>query len=206
MTRIQNLVMTRKKALVGTRSKITKSQLRPPAPGNGHQAPGKDLVIDQATLLPGGRLVSTNSGTTEIGQGRRKDRKEQKPEESHYPLVSGQDLMPRARAAKAKTKAKEKEKEKESKTTGEQGQGKGQPGKGGGRTPPPPPPRKRPAAALVEPGDRQQPADEQEYSYYSTEEEGPQAKARIDLVPNPAFLAEIWQQQRLEGKARGKVR
>ena len=91
---------------MGTRSKITKSQLRPPAPGNGHQAPGKDLVIDQATLLPGGRLVSTNSGTTEIGQGRRKDRKEQKPEESHYPLVSGQD-----------PKAKEKEKEKESKTT-----------------------------------------------------------------------------------------
>ena len=43
----------------------------------------------------------------------------------------------------------------------------------------------------MEPGDRQQPADEQEYSYYSTEEEGPQAKARIDLVPNPAFLAEI---------------
>ena len=116
MTRINTLVMTRKKALVRTRSKITKSQLRPPAPGNGHQAPGKDLVIDQATLLPGSRLVSTKSGTTEIGQGRRKDRKEPKPEESHYPLVSGQDLMPRARAAKAKTKAKEKEKKKESRT------------------------------------------------------------------------------------------
>ena len=76
----------------------------------------KDLVIDQATLLPGSHLVSTKSGTTEIGQGRRKDRREQKPEESHYPLVSGQDLMPRARAAKAKTKAKEKERKKESKT------------------------------------------------------------------------------------------
>ena len=88
---------------------------------------------------------------------------------------------------------------------GEQYKGKGQPGKVGGRTPPPPPPRKRPAAALLEPGDSQRPAEEQDYSYYSTEEEGPQAKARIDLVPNPAFLA-TGQGQRLGGKARRNVR
>ena len=97
----------------------------------------------------------------------------------------------KGKSSKGKDKGKGKGKGKGKQDKGEQGQGKGQPGKGGGRTPPPPPPRKRPAAALVEPGDRQQPADEQEYSYYSTEEEGPQAKARIDLVPNPAFLAEI---------------
>ena len=65
-----------------------------------------------------------------IGQGRRKDRKEQKPEESHYPLVYGQDLMPRARAAKAKTKAKEKEKEKESKTKESRAKAKVSPAKG----------------------------------------------------------------------------
>ena len=77
----------------------------------------------------------------------------------------------------------------------------------GGRTPPPPPPRKRPAAALVEPGDSQNPADEQEYSYYSTEEEGPQPKARIELVPNPAFIEQIraGAEARRQGQAQGQV-
>ena len=204
MTRTAALVMTRKTALVKTRSKTTTSQLRPPAPGKGLQAPGKDLVTDQATPLPDSRSVSTKSGTTEIGQGRRKGRKEPKPGESHRPLVSGQAMRQRARTGKEKGKGKGKEKGKQDK--GEQGKGKGQPGRVGGRTPPPPPPRKRPAAALVEPGDSQNPADEQEYSYYSTEEEGPQAKARIDLVPNPAFLGKSGQGQRLGGKARRKVR
>ena len=41
------------------------------------------------------------------------------------------------------------------------------------------------------PGDSQNPADEQEYSYYSTEEEGPQAKAKVQLVPNPAFIEHL---------------
>ena len=110
MTRTAALVMTRKTALVNTRSKtmLVKSQPRPPAPGKGLQALGKDLVPDQATLLPNNHSRSTKSGTTEIGQGRRKDRKEPKPGASHCPLVSGQDLMPRARAAKAKKKAKAK--------------------------------------------------------------------------------------------------
>ena len=89
------------------------------------------------------------------------------------------------------SKGKEKGKEKGQQYKGGPGKGKGQPGKVGGRTPPPPPPRKRPAAALVQPGDSQNPADEQEYSYYSTEEEGPQAKAKVQLVPNPAFLENI---------------
>ena len=95
---------------------LMKSQPRPPAPGKGLQALGKDLVPDQATLRPNNHSRSTKSGTTEIGQGRRKDRKEPKPGASHCPLVSGQDLMPRARAAKAKKKAKEKEKKKVSRT------------------------------------------------------------------------------------------
>ena len=97
----------------------------------------------------------------------------------------------KGKSSKGKDKGKGKGKEKGKQDKGEQGKGKGQPGKVGGRTPPPPPPRKRPAAALVEPGDSQRPAEEQDYSYYSTEEEGPQAKARIDLVPNPAFLEQI---------------
>ena len=100
--------------------------------------------------------------------------------------------------SKGKEKGKEKGKDKGKQYKGEQGKGKGQPGKVGGRTPPPPPPRKRPAAALVEPGDSQNPADEQEYSYYSTEEEGPQAKARIQLFSAPA--------RRLRGSARLHVR
>ena len=108
----------------------------------------------------------------------------------------------KGKSSKGKDKGKGKGKEKGKQDKGEQGKGKGQ----GGRTPPPPPPRKRPAVALVEPGDSQRPAEEQDYSYYSTEEEGPQAKARIDLVPNPAFLEQSGQGQRLGGKARGKVR
>ena len=113
----------------------------------------------------------------------------------------------KGKSSKGKEKGKGKGKEKGKQDKGEQGKGQGLPGKGGGRTPPPPPPRKRPAAALVEPGDRQQPADEQEYSYYSTEEEGPQAKARIDLVPNPAFLAEIQAaaEARRQGQRQGQV-
>ena len=53
----------------------------------------------------------------------------------------------------------------------------------------------------------QNPADEQEYSYYSTEEEGPQAKARIQLVPNPAFIEQIraGAQARRQGQAQGQV-
>ncbi|CAE7866639.1 unnamed protein product, partial [Symbiodinium microadriaticum] len=39
--------------------------------------------------------------------------------------------------------------------------------------------------------DSHNPADEQEYSYYSTEEEGLQAKAKVQLVPNPAFLEHL---------------
>ena len=61
------------------------------------------------------------------------------------------------------SKGKEKGKDKGKQYKGVPGKGKGQPGKVGGRTPPPPPPRKRPAAALVQPGDSQNPADEQEY-------------------------------------------
>ena len=98
-------------------------------------------------------------------------------------VLKGQDA--KGKDSKGKEKGKEKGKDKGKQYKGEPGKGKGQPGKVGGRTPPPPPPRKRPAAALVEPGDSRNPADEQEYSYYSTEEEGPQAKARIQLVPNP---------------------
>ena len=91
-----------------------KSQLRPPAPGKGLQAPGKDLVTDQATPLPNSHSASTKSGTTEIGQGRRKDRKEPKPGESHRPLGSGQVMRQKAKTAKEKKKAKEKEKKKAS--------------------------------------------------------------------------------------------
>ena len=109
--------------------------------------------------------------------------------------------------SKGKEKGKGKGKDKGQQYQGEPGKGKGQPGKVGGRTPPPPPPRKRPAAALVEPGDSQNPADEQEYSYYSTEEEGPQAKARIQLVPNPAFIEQIraGAEARRQGQAQGQA-
>ena len=167
---------------------LVKSQPRPPAPGKGLQAPGKDLVTDQATPLPDSHSVSTKSGTTEIGQGRRKGRKEPKPGEFPPPPGVWTGYEAKGKDSKGKEKGKGKGKEKGKQDKGEQGKGKGQPGKVGGRTPPPPPPRKRPAAALVEPGDSQNPADEQEYSYYSTEEEGPQSKARIQLVPNPAFI------------------
>ena len=103
------------------------------------------------------------------------------------------------------SKGKEKGKEKGKQYKGEPGKGKGQPGKVGGRTPPPP--RKRPAAALVQPGDSQNPADEQEYSYYSTEEEGPQAKAKIQLTPSPAFLENIraGAAARRQGQAKGQA-
>ena len=113
----------------------------------------------------------------------------------------------KGKSSKGKDKGKGKGKEKGKQDKGEQGKGKGQPGKVGGRTPPPPPPRKRPAAALVEPGDSQRPAEEQDYSYYSTEEEGPQAKARIDLVPNPAFLEQIraGTEARGQGQRQGQV-
>ena len=108
---------------------------------------------------------------------------------------------------KGKEKGKGKGKEQGKQGKGEQGKGKGQSGRVGGRTPPPPPPRKRPAAALVEPGDSQNPADEQDYSYYSTEEEGPQAKARLELIPNPAFLQQIraGAEARRQGQAQGQV-
>ena len=56
----------------------------------------------------------------------------------------------------------------------------------------------------MEPGDSQNPADEQEYSYYSTEEEGPQSKARIQLVPNPAFVAGA--QDRRPGQAQNQTK
>ena len=83
MTRTATLVKTRKTALVKTRSltMLVKNQPRP-------QAPGNDLVPDQETPLPDNHSQNTKSGTTEIGQGRRKGRKEQKPGESHRPLVS----------------------------------------------------------------------------------------------------------------------
>ena len=48
--------------------------------------------------------------------GKKERQEEPKPGAFHCPQVSGQALMPRARAAKAKTKAKEKEKKKESRT------------------------------------------------------------------------------------------
>ena len=88
---------------------LVKSQPRPQAPGKGLPAPGNDLVPDQETLLPDNHSLSTKSGTTEIGQGRRKGRKEQKPGESHRPLVSSKAVMLRARTAKEKKKEKKKE-------------------------------------------------------------------------------------------------
>ena len=91
---------------------LVKSQPRLPAPGKGLPAPGKDLVPDQVTLLPNNHSQSTKSGTTEIGQGRRKGRKEPKPGESHHPLVSSKAVMLRARKAKEKKKEKKKEKSK----------------------------------------------------------------------------------------------
>ena len=120
-------------------------------------------------------------------------------------VLKGYDA--KGKDSKGKEKGKEKGKDKGKQYKGEQGKGKGQPGKVGGRTPPPPPPRKRPAAALVEPGDSQNPADEQDYSYYSTEEEGPQSKARIQLVPNPAFIEQIraGAQARRQGQAQGQA-
>ena len=120
-------------------------------------------------------------------------------------VLKGHDA--KGKDSKGKEKGKEKGKDKGRQYKGEPGKGKGQPGKVGGRTPPPPPPRKRPAAALVEPGDSQNPADEQEYSYYSTEEEGPQAKARIQLVPNPAFIEQIraGAEARRQGQAQGQA-
>ena len=90
-----------------------KSLPRLPAPGKGLLVPGKDLVKDQATLLPDNHSQSTKSGTTEIGQGRRNGRKEPKPGEFHHPLVSSKAVMQRARKVKEKTKEKKKEKEKE---------------------------------------------------------------------------------------------
>ena len=114
MTRTAALMITSKTALVKTRSKtmLVKSQPRLPAPGKGLLAPGKDLVPDQATLLPDNHSRSTKSGTTEIGQGRRKGRKEPKPGESHHPLVSSKAVTLRARKAKEKKKEKKKEKSK----------------------------------------------------------------------------------------------
>ena len=151
------------------------------------QAPGNDLVPDQGTPLPNNHSQTIKSGTTAIGPEKRKGRKEQKPGESHRPpgVLKGHNTKGKD------SKGKEKGQEKGKQYQGVPGKGKGQPGKVGGRTPPPPPPRKRPAAALVQPGDSHNPADEQEYSYYSTEEEGLQAKAKVQLVPNPAFLEHL---------------
>ena len=52
------------------------------------QAPGNDLVPDQGTPLPNNHSQTIKSGTTAIGREKRKGRKEQKPGESHRPLVS----------------------------------------------------------------------------------------------------------------------
>ena len=168
-TRTAALVMTRKTALVNTRSKtmLMTSQPRHPAPGKGLQALGKDLVPDQATPL------------TEYKKWYNRNRPGKK-ERQEGAKARGIPLPPgvwpgsdaKGKSSKGKDKGKGKGKEKGKQDKGEQGKGKGQPGKVGGR----PPPRKRPAAALVEPGNSQRPAEEQDYSYYSTEEEGPQPR------------------------------
>ena len=151
------------------------------------QAPGHDLVPDQGTPLPNNHSQNYKKWYNSNRPGKKERQAGAKARGIPPPpgVLKGHDTKGKDR------KGKEKGKEKGKQYKGVPGKGKGQPGKVGGRTPPPPPPRKRPAAALVQPGDSQNPADEQEYSYYSTEEEGPQAKAKVQLKPNPAFMEHL---------------